>query len=114
MNTINILFTIILINICYGKIIHKNILCKNCKYFLRTNNECALFSKENLINGNIKYESAYDCRNLDTMCSKDAIYFEKNTNQLITNFYYYFFQNKNLLFLLVVSLILYNKLLIIW
>ena len=77
------LFIIILIYIYYIKsdIINKNLLCKNCKYFLKNNNECALFSKENLINGNIKYESAYNCRKSDIMCSKKAIYFEKDDNQ---------------------------------
>jgi hypothetical protein len=79
------------INIVYSEKFIKNIntiSCKNCIYYkpliyndlLSDNNECTKFGTKNIISNDIKYDSVYTCRNDETKCGKDGIYFIEDKN----------------------------------
>jgi len=64
-------------------------LCKDCKFFIANNNECAKFGSTDLVTGKNTYDYASSARNYDKKCGEDAKYFEENTMKIITVPYYH-------------------------
>lgn len=65
-------------------------LCKDCKFFIANNKECALFSDANIVTGDVSYEYALSVRNDKDKCGENAKYFEENQYKVFTEPYYFF------------------------
>jgi hypothetical protein len=64
-------------------------LCKDCKFFIANNDQCAKFGSTDLVTGKNTYDYASSARNYDKKCGDDAKYFEENTMKIITVPYYF-------------------------
>lgn len=64
-------------------------LCKDCKFFIANNDQCAKFGSTDLVTGKNTYDYASTARNYDKKCGEDAKYFEENTMKIITVPYYF-------------------------
>ena len=68
-------------------------LCKNCIYYIpfTTHREhihlsqCSKFGEMNIINGEIEYHYAYECRNNENCCGYNGKYYEERKYPHITN-----------------------------
>lgn len=68
-------------------------ICNKCKHFIGNKKTCALFGKQDLINGNNDNDYAVTVRNDNEKCGLDAKYFEENKMNFITTPYYSFIEN---------------------
>uniref|UniRef100_A0A6C0B2G0 Uncharacterized protein n=1 Tax=viral metagenome TaxID=1070528 RepID=A0A6C0B2G0_9ZZZZ len=64
-------------------------LCKDCKHFIAHKKECALFGDTDLIYGKHDYNYANTARKNEDKCGEKALYFEENTNKIVTVPYYF-------------------------
>lgn len=65
-------------------------LCKDCKHFIAHKKECALFiDNTDLVYGKNDYNHARDSRKNEDKCGEKALYFEENTNKIVTVPYYF-------------------------
>lgn len=64
-------------------------LCKECIHYIPNKQECTKFSNQNIITGDISFESAYKVRHDSSKCSEEGLHYKKNKFQLITDSYYF-------------------------
>lgn len=64
-------------------------LCKNCKFFIPSNDKCKKFGEIDLVNGENKYMYANTARMTEMHCGHEATYFETNKYKIITAPYYF-------------------------
>lgn len=66
----------------YPAIKNENIIpCWQCKHFSMCNETCDLFKEKNIVTGEIKKESAMNCRLDETKCGKSATLYEQCSPQ---------------------------------
>jgi len=78
-------------------------LCKECIHYIPYKQECTKFSNQNIITGDISYESAYNVRHDSLKCSEEGLHYKKNKFQLITDSYY--FLKNNMLIITMIGLL---------
>lgn len=64
-------------------------LCKDCKHFIANKEKCALFGDIDFVNGSHDYNYASSVRKNKDKCGENAVYFEENTNKIVTVPYYF-------------------------
>lgn len=64
-------------------------LCKDCKFFIPSNDTCKKFGDTDLVNGKHNYLYASTARNSDKNCGLEATYFEINKCKIISTPYYF-------------------------
>jgi hypothetical protein len=65
-------------------------ICRDCKYFIASDWDCAKFKDVNIITGKETFDSARSVRNDEKKCGDDAKYFEENHYKIVTVPYYFF------------------------
>lgn len=70
-------------------IVAPNKLCKDCKFFIPSNDTCKKFGEIDLVNGKNEYMYANRARKTEMHCGPEATYFEINKYRVITAPYYF-------------------------
>uniref|UniRef100_A0A6C0LBT6 Uncharacterized protein n=1 Tax=viral metagenome TaxID=1070528 RepID=A0A6C0LBT6_9ZZZZ len=81
-----LLISLLFLSYAYSARLTQKKLCRDCKHFIASEKQCALFGKPDLIVWKDNYDNAMNVR--ENECGEIAIYFEKNKFKFITVPYY--------------------------
>ena len=70
-------------------LIHKNPLCKDCKFFIANTKECGNAADIDLVTGKKMYSYAREIRYDKDKCGEQGKFFEKNNLKMVTVPYYF-------------------------
>ena len=70
-------------------LIHKNPLCKDCKFFIANTKECGNAADIDLVTGIKMYSYAREIRYDKDKCGEQGKFFEKNNLKMVTVPYYF-------------------------
>lgn len=82
-------------------IIHTTKICKDCRFFIANNMECARFGQIDLVTGKKTFEYARSARNDENKCGETAKYFEKNNFKFITVPYYFIYDYRLAIYIII-------------